>query len=221
VKSTDGEPLLNVAALWIQALPDLLPYVEVLEPQLHTYVFPTEEIPFEINMDDDHGIKSVTLVIHYRGTEVDFGHFSFDPRELPALLLAGHNSFQFDEELSAALARYVLDGGMLIGDACCGWQDFDEAFKRFDCLLTPTSPTPAFKIGEKIEDPLTMYLSDIFTISANLAGVPGISIPCGFTKESLPIGLQILGKPFDEATVLKAAYNFEQATNYHLKRPPL
>ncbi len=100
-------------------------------------------------------------------------------------------------------------------------QDFDEAFERFDCILTPTSPTAAFKIGEKIEDPLTMYLSDIFTISVNLAGIPGVSIPCGFTKEKLPIGLQILGKPFDEATILKAAYNFEQATEYHLRSPSL
>ncbi len=98
-------------------------------------------------------------------------------------------------------------------------RDFDEAFKRFDCLITPTSPTPAFRIGEKIDDPLKMYLSDIFTISANLAGIPGISIPCGFSKEGLPIGLQILGKPFDEETILRVAYTFEQSTDYHLRRP--
>jgi len=90
-------------------------------------------------------------------------------------------------------------------------RDFEEAFKKYDVIVTPTSPTPAFKINERTEDPLTMYLSDIFTISANLAGIPGISIPCGFTKSGLPIGLQILGKPFDEETILRTAYSYEQA----------
>jgi len=99
--------------------------------------------------------------------------------------------------------------------------DFEEAFKRCDVIVTPTSPTPAFKIGEKVADPLTMYLSDIFTISCNLAGIPGLSLPCGFTKENLPIGLQILGKPMDEETVLKTAYSFEQATEWHKKRPSI
>ena len=100
-------------------------------------------------------------------------------------------------------------------------KDFDEAFKKFDAIITPTSPTAAFKIGEKISDPLTMYLSDIFTISANLAGIPGISIPCGFTKSNLPIGLQILGKPFDEEMILRIAYNYEQNTEWHKRRPQL
>ena len=99
--------------------------------------------------------------------------------------------------------------------------DFEEAFKRCDVIVTPTSPTPAFKIGEKVADPLTMYLSDIFTISCNLAGIPGLSLPCGFTKENLPIGLQILGKPMDEETVLKTAYSFEQATEWYKKRPSI
>jgi aspartyl-tRNA(Asn)/glutamyl-tRNA(Gln) amidotransferase subunit A len=97
--------------------------------------------------------------------------------------------------------------------------DFDNVFKKFDALVTPTSPTAAFKIGEKISDPLTMYLSDIFTISANLAGIPGVSIPCGVTKDNLPIGLQILGKPFDEETILRIAYNYEQSTEWHKRRP--
>lgn len=97
-------------------------------------------------------------------------------------------------------------------------RDFEDAFKKCDVILTPTAPTPAFKIGEKVQDPLTMYLSDIFTISCNLAGIPGISIPCGFTKDNLPIGLQILGKPLDEETVLKAAYSYEQATEWHKRR---
>jgi aspartyl-tRNA(Asn)/glutamyl-tRNA(Gln) amidotransferase subunit A len=97
-------------------------------------------------------------------------------------------------------------------------RDFEEAFKKCDVILTPTAPTPAFKIGEKTADPLTMYLSDIFTISCNLAGIPGISLPCGFTKDNLPIGLQILGKLLDEETVLKTAYAYEQATEWHKKR---
>ncbi|MBU3911020.1 MAG: Asp-tRNA(Asn)/Glu-tRNA(Gln) amidotransferase subunit GatA [Candidatus Omnitrophica bacterium] len=100
-------------------------------------------------------------------------------------------------------------------------KDFDDAFRKFDAIVTPTSPTPAFKIGERTQDPLTMYLSDIFTISANLAGIPGVSVPCGFTKENLPVGLQILGRPFDEETILKIAYNYEQATEWHKKRPDL
>ena len=100
-------------------------------------------------------------------------------------------------------------------------EDFEEAFKRCDCIVTPTSPTPAFKVGEKTEDPLSMYLSDIYTIPANLAGLPGISIPCGFSKEGLPIGLQILAKPFDEETIFRAAYTFEQNTDFHKRKPVL
>lgn len=97
-------------------------------------------------------------------------------------------------------------------------RDFDEAFKRVDVIVTPTAPTAAFKIGEKTTDPLQMYLSDIFTISVNLAGIPGISVPCGFTKSGLPVGLQILGRHFDEESVLRAAYAYEQATEWHTKR---
>jgi aspartyl-tRNA(Asn)/glutamyl-tRNA(Gln) amidotransferase subunit A len=99
--------------------------------------------------------------------------------------------------------------------------DFDEAFRKADVIVTPTAPTPAFRIGEKATDPLQMYLSDIFTISVNLAGVPAISLPCGFTKENLPIGLQIIGKHFDEETVLRAAYAYEQGTDWHLRRAAL
>jgi aspartyl-tRNA(Asn)/glutamyl-tRNA(Gln) amidotransferase subunit A len=100
-------------------------------------------------------------------------------------------------------------------------RDFDEAFKTVDVIATPTAPTAAFRIGEKSSDPLQMYLSDIFTISVNLAGIPGISIPCGFTKGNLPIGLQILGRHFDEASVLRAAFAYEQATEWHTKRAKL
>ncbi|MFH1563823.1 MAG: Asp-tRNA(Asn)/Glu-tRNA(Gln) amidotransferase subunit GatA [Nitrospirota bacterium] len=97
-------------------------------------------------------------------------------------------------------------------------QDFEEAFKKCDVLITPTSPTPAFKIGEKAADPLQMYLSDIFTISGNLAGIPGISIPCGLTQDGLPIGLQILAPLFGEEKLLQVAYTFEQNTDYHLQK---
>ncbi|MFC1708891.1 Asp-tRNA(Asn)/Glu-tRNA(Gln) amidotransferase subunit GatA [Candidatus Omnitrophota bacterium] len=100
-------------------------------------------------------------------------------------------------------------------------KDFDDVFKDFDCLLTPTSPTPAFKIGERSEDPLSMYLSDIYTISANLAGVPGISLPCGLTKDKLPIGLQILSAPFKEENLFRTAYAFEQKTEWHKKKPTI
>ena len=99
--------------------------------------------------------------------------------------------------------------------------DFEAAFKEVDLIVTPTTPTPAFKLGEKTDDPLQMYLADIFTISVNLAGVPGISIPCGFTSENLPVGLQIIGRHFDEETVLKASYAYEQSTEWHLRRPAL
>jgi len=96
--------------------------------------------------------------------------------------------------------------------------DFDEAFKKFDVLMTPTAPSTAFKLGEKTTNPLEMYLSDIYTISANLAGVPAISIPGGISKkDGLPMGLQFLGKPFDEETLYKVSYAFEQATDFHKK----
>jgi aspartyl-tRNA(Asn)/glutamyl-tRNA(Gln) amidotransferase subunit A len=100
-------------------------------------------------------------------------------------------------------------------------RDFDEAFKTVDIIATPTAPTAAFKIGEKSSDPLQMYLSDIFTISVNLAGIPGISIPCGFTSLNLPIGLQLLGRHFDEESIIHAAYAYEQATDWHKKRAKL
>ena len=99
--------------------------------------------------------------------------------------------------------------------------DFEEAFKKVDCIICPTCPTQAFKIGEKITDPLQMYLSDIYTIPANLVGIPGISVPCGFTNTGLPIGMQILGKHFDEGGILKVAKLFENETDFHLKKPEL
>ncbi len=100
-------------------------------------------------------------------------------------------------------------------------EDFSKAFDACDIIISPVAPTPAFKIGEKIDDPLKMYLSDVFTLSANLVGVPGMSIPCGFSSEGLPIGLQLIGKHFEEGKLFKLAYNFEQATDFHKQKPLL
>jgi len=97
-------------------------------------------------------------------------------------------------------------------------QDFLEAFDKVDTLLTPVAPTPAFAIGEKVNDPLQMYLSDIYTIPVNLAGTCAMSLPCGFSATGLPIGMQLIGKPFDEATILHTAHAFEQATEWHKKK---
>jgi aspartyl-tRNA(Asn)/glutamyl-tRNA(Gln) amidotransferase subunit A len=90
-------------------------------------------------------------------------------------------------------------------------RDFEEAFKKVNAIVAPVSPTPAFKLGEKVDDPLAMYLADIYTVTADLAGIPGISVPCGETKEKLPIGLQILGRHFDESTILRVAQASENA----------
>jgi aspartyl-tRNA(Asn)/glutamyl-tRNA(Gln) amidotransferase subunit A len=98
-------------------------------------------------------------------------------------------------------------------------QDFLTAFEKVDTLLTPVAPTPAFALGEKVNDPLQMYLSDIYTIPVNLAGTCAMSLPCGFSTEGLPIGLQLIGKPFDEATLLRTAHAFEQATEWHKQKP--
>ena len=100
-------------------------------------------------------------------------------------------------------------------------RDFDTAFEHCDAIITPTSPTTAFKLSEKIQNPLQMYLSDICTISINLAGVPAISVPCGLDGEGLPIGMQVIGKYFDEATILRIAYAYEQQTEWHRKKPAL
>ena len=98
-------------------------------------------------------------------------------------------------------------------------QDFQKAFEKCDVILSPVAPTPAFIIGKKTGDPLTMYLSDIFTLSANLAGIPGMSLPCGFSKTGLPIGLQIMGMHFNEEKIFRTAFNFEQATEFHNQKP--
>lgn len=96
---------------------------------------------------------------------------------------------------------------------------FDEAFAKYDLVIGPTAPTTAYKIGEKVNDPLEMYLGDIYTVSANIAGLPGLVVPCGFDSNDLPVGLQLIGKPFDESTLLRVGYTYEQNTGYHTRRP--
>ena len=98
-------------------------------------------------------------------------------------------------------------------------QDFRDAFNDVDLIVAPVTPTPAFRLGEKSEDPLQMYLSDIYTISVNLAGLPAISVPCGISTGGLPIGLQIIGRAFEEETLLRAAHAYEQSTQWHVKKP--
>jgi aspartyl-tRNA(Asn)/glutamyl-tRNA(Gln) amidotransferase subunit A len=97
-------------------------------------------------------------------------------------------------------------------------RDFDEAFRACDVVALPATPTPAFPLGVKTADPLQMYLEDVFTVPANLAGIPGLSVPCGFV-DSLPVGLQLLGRPFDEAGLFRAGHAYQQRTAHHLARP--
>ena len=99
-------------------------------------------------------------------------------------------------------------------------QDYDDAFKQVDLIAGPVTSTPAFKIGEKSDDPLAMYLVDLYTVSANLAGIGGIAFPCGFSKGGLPIGLQLQGPPLEEDRLLRAAHMFQAATDWHTRKPP-
>lgn len=98
-------------------------------------------------------------------------------------------------------------------------RDFEKAFEQVDAILTPTTPGPAFRLGDRVDDPLKMYLADVYTLSANLAGLPGMSVPCGFTDDGLPVGLQILGKALDEATVFRVGAAYQHATDWHLRAP--
>jgi aspartyl-tRNA(Asn)/glutamyl-tRNA(Gln) amidotransferase subunit A len=98
---------------------------------------------------------------------------------------------------------------------------FDHAFSQVDAILAPTSPTPPFKIGEKVNDPMQMYLADVYTVAANLAGLPGLALPCGFSDNNLPIGFQLLGPRFGENALFDLGTQYQNQTNFHLKRPNL
>lgn len=98
---------------------------------------------------------------------------------------------------------------------------FNEAFEKYDFLLGPVAPTTALKMGEGLSDPLAMYLGDIYTVMINIAGLPSLALPCGFDSDNMPVGMQLIGRPFNEKTILTAGYAFQGATDYHLKKPSL
>ena len=160
---------------------------------------------------------------------VQYGHRSSQGRSLLEMYTrTREEGFGSEAKRRIILGTFVLSSGYY--EAYYGHalkvrtlirRDFEQAFQKVDFLVTPTSPTPAFRLGEKMEDPLTMYLSDIYTISANLGGVPALSLPCGFTRSGLPIGMQLIGKPFAEETLLQAAYAYEQAAGWHQRQPKL
>ncbi len=162
---------------------------------------------------------------------VRYGHRTKNPSDLSDLYHRTRaEGFGPEVKRRIILGTYVLSSGYY--DACylraqkvrtLIRRDFEEAFKKCDAILTPTAPTPAFKIGEKVTDPLQMHLADIFTIATNLAGICGISIPCGFVDngKKLPVGLQILGPSLGEEMILRIAYTYEQTTQWHKEKPPI
>jgi len=160
---------------------------------------------------------------------IHYGKRATDIKNLSDVYTKTRGEF-FGEEVKRRimLGTYVLSSGYYDAYYLKGLkvrtlikQDFEKAFEKVDAIITPTCPTPAFKIGEKSATPLQMYLSDIFTVSVNLAGLPAISLPCGFSENNLPIGLQLIAKPFDEATLLNFGHAYQQATDFHKKQPPV
>lgn len=160
---------------------------------------------------------------------VKYGYRTPAPKDLMDMYTkTRHEGFGPEVKRRIMLGTYALSAGYYEAYYKKGQQartlikkDFDDAFMLVDVIATPTSPTAAFRIGEKTTDPLQMYLSDIFTISVNLAGIPGMSVPCGFTKNGLPIGLQLLGRHFDEESIIHAAFAYEQATEWHKRKPKI
>ncbi|MEO8325841.1 MAG: Asp-tRNA(Asn)/Glu-tRNA(Gln) amidotransferase subunit GatA [Nitrospirota bacterium] len=158
---------------------------------------------------------------------VKFGFRSKESRELAEMYRSTRSEgFGTEVKRRIMLGTYALSAGYY--DAYYGkaqavrtliQREFDAVFQEVDLLVSPVMPTPAFQLGERLDDPLQMYLSDIYTIPASLSGLPAISVPCGLSKLGLPIGLQLMGRPFEEATVLRAAYAYEQATDWRMKRP--
>ena len=160
---------------------------------------------------------------------VRYGKRAKDPEDLLDLYERSRTQgFGAEVTLRIVIGTYVLSTGYY--DAyylkaqkvrTCIKNDFLNAFKKVDAIMTPTAPTPAFRLKERTDDPLKMYLSDIFTIPANLAGLPALSLPCGFSNAGLPVGMQLIGKHLDEAGLLQFGFAYEQATDWHKKRPRL
>ena len=190
----------KLAALGCEIVPVSLPHTEYAIPAY--YIVATAEASANLARFDGvrYGFRArgaKTLAEMYRQTRD--GGFGMEVKRRIMLgtyaLSAGYYDAYY---LKAQKVRTLLT------------RDFDEAFKKVDVIAGPTAPTPAFRLGEKLDDPLAMYLADIYTVTANLAGIPGISVPCGETREGLPIGLQIFGRHFDEATVLRVAHAYER-----------
>jgi aspartyl-tRNA(Asn)/glutamyl-tRNA(Gln) amidotransferase subunit A len=160
---------------------------------------------------------------------VRYGHRAKDPKDLKEMYsLTRDEGFGPEVKRRIMLGTYVLSAGYYDAFYLKAQQvrtllrrDYEQAFEKVDVVAMPASPVPPFRLGEKTADPLQMYLTDVFTVSANLAGLPGISIPCGFAGDRLPVGLQLTGKMFDEETLLRVADAYERATEWHTETPPL
>jgi aspartyl-tRNA(Asn)/glutamyl-tRNA(Gln) amidotransferase subunit A len=201
VKTAVENAIQKLASLGCEIVPVSLPHTQFAIPAY--YIVATAEASSNLARYDGvrYGYRASggrTLSEMYRRTRDE----GFGPEVKRRIMLgtyalsAGYYDAYY---LKAQKVRTLLAG------------DFAEVFKKVDAIITPTTPTAAFKLAEKVDDPLAMYLADIYTVTANLAGIPGISVPCGETKEKLPIGLQILGKHFDEATILRVAHAYEQS----------
>jgi aspartyl-tRNA(Asn)/glutamyl-tRNA(Gln) amidotransferase subunit A len=201
VRKTIEDAIQKLAKLECEVVPVSLPHTEYAVPTY--YIVATAEASANLARFDGvrYGYRAKnarTLSEMYRRSR-DQGFGAEVKRRIMLGTYALSAGYYDAYYLKAQKVRTLLTG------------DFDQAFKKVDVIVTPTSPTAAFKLGEKVNDPLAMYLADIYTVTADLAGIPGISIPCGETREKLPIGLQILGKHFDEATILRVAHAFEKA----------
>jgi aspartyl-tRNA(Asn)/glutamyl-tRNA(Gln) amidotransferase subunit A len=200
VRAAVEDAIQKLVELGCEVVPVSLPHTEYAVPTY--YIVATAEASANLARFDGvrYGFraKAKTLAEMYRQTRD--GGFGMEVKRRIMLgtyaLSAGYYDAYY---LKAQKVRTLLT------------RDFDEAFKKVDVIAAPTCPTPAFKLGEKVDDPLAMYLADIYTVTANLAGIPGISIPCGENREKLPIGLQLFARHFDEATLLRVAHAYEQA----------
>jgi aspartyl-tRNA(Asn)/glutamyl-tRNA(Gln) amidotransferase subunit A len=190
----------KLASLGCEVVPVSLPHTEYAIPAY--YIVATAEASANLARYDGvrYGFRARSRTLGEMYRETRDGGFGMEVKRRIMLgtyaLSAGYYDAYY---LKAQKVRTLLT------------RDFDEAFKKVDVIAAPTAPTAAFKLGEKVDDPLAMYLADIYTVTANLAGIPGISVPCGETREGLPIGLQIFGRHFDEATVLRVAHGYERA----------